>query len=83
MLCDVLSELPIVEETRPANVIDSQVIIPQLGWARDRFAFDIGAVIADLELDSARVLSSIIQDLKAKPGPQSKKRERRYYLERW
>lgn len=67
VLSDALSELPLVEETRPANVVDSRVIIPQLGKVRDEFDFHIGAVIADSALDSAKVLSFILRDLKAKP----------------
>ena len=67
VLCDALSELPIIEETRPANVVDSRVIIPQLRKVRDKFGFHVGAVIADSALDSAKVLSFIIRDLKAKP----------------
>ena len=47
VLSDALSELPLIEETRPANVVDSRVIIPQLGKVRDEFGFQIGAVIAD------------------------------------
>lgn len=43
------------------------MIIPQLRWAKERLCFDIGAVIADSALDPARILSFIIQDLKAKP----------------
>ncbi|HBY56886.1 MAG TPA: hypothetical protein DEG96_03370 [Candidatus Atribacteria bacterium] len=67
VLCDAWSELPIIEETRPANVVDSQVIIPQLRKLSDKFSFPIGAVISDSALDSAKVLSFIIRDLKAKP----------------
>jgi len=37
VLSDVLSELPLLEETRVANVVDSKVIIPQLRLAKDRF----------------------------------------------
>jgi len=62
-----LSELPILEETRAANVVDSKVIIPQLELAKDRFNLNICAVIADSGLDSAEVLSFIIKDLEAKP----------------
>ena len=58
---------PILEETKPANVVDSKVIIPQLELAKDRFGLSICAVIADAGLDSAKVLSFIINDLKAKP----------------
>jgi len=67
VLCDAWSELPIIEETRPANVVDSRVIIPQLRKLSNKFSFPIGAVIADSALDSAKVLSFIIRDLKAKP----------------
>ncbi|KUK66367.1 MAG: Transposase, IS4 family protein [Parcubacteria bacterium 34_609] len=67
VLSDVLSELPILEETRGANVVDSEVIIPQLELAKNRFNLNICAVIADAGLDSAKVLSFIINDLKAKP----------------
>ena len=34
VLSDALSELPILEETRAANVVDSKVIIPQLELAK-------------------------------------------------
>lgn len=47
-------------------MVDGQVIIPQLRWVRDRFELDICAVIADSGLDSAKVFSFTIQDLKAK-----------------
>jgi len=67
VLSDALSKLPIVKETRPANIIDSQVIIPQLRWSKELLGFDIGAVVADSALDPMRILSFIIQDLKAKP----------------
>ena len=67
VLCDALSELSLTEETRAANVVDSKVIIPQLKLAKDRFDLNIRGVIADSGLDSAKVLSFIICDLKAKP----------------
>ena len=67
VLSDALSELPILEETKAANVVDSNVIIPQLELAKDRFNLSICAVIADAGLDSEKVLSFIINDLKAKP----------------
>ncbi len=54
-------------KTKGANVLDSKVIIPQLELAKDRFDLNICAVIADASLDSAKVLSFIIKDLKAKP----------------
>jgi len=59
VLSDALSELPIREETKGANVVDSKVIIPQLRLAKDRFDLNICGVIADAGLDSAKVLSFI------------------------
>lgn len=67
VLSDALSELPIIEETRPANVVDNKIILPQLSRAKDQLGLEIGAVIADSALDSAKVLSFILRDLKAKP----------------
>ena len=66
VLSDALSELPILEETRAANVVDSKVIIPQLRFAKDRFDLNIYGVIADAGLDSVKVLSFIINYLKTK-----------------
>ncbi|GAJ15238.1 unnamed protein product, partial [marine sediment metagenome] len=67
VLSDALSELPILEETRAANVVDSKVIISQLKLAKERFDLNICAVIADAGLDSEKVLSFIIKDIKATP----------------
>lgn len=67
VLSDALSELPILEETKGANVVDSIVIIPQLKFAKSKFNLHIRGVIGDSALDSAKVLSFIIEDLKAKP----------------
>jgi hypothetical protein len=67
VLSDSLSELPILEETRAANAVDSKVIIPQLELAKDRFDLNICEVIADSGFDLVIVLSFIINDLKAKP----------------
>ena len=48
-------------------MLDNQVIIAQLELAKDRFGLNVYAVIADSGLDSTKVLSFIIKDLKAKP----------------
>jgi len=66
-LSDALSELPILEDTKGANVVDSKVIIPQLESAKSKFNLNILGVIADSALDWANVLSFIITELKAKP----------------
>lgn len=58
--------MPIIEENKPANVVNSRLIIPQLRKVRDEFDFHIGAVIVDLALDSVKVLSFIIRNLESK-----------------
>ena len=67
VLSDALSELPISEETKPANVVDSMVVIPRLKSAKSKFNLNIRGVIGDAGLDAAKVLLFIINDLKAKP----------------
>jgi hypothetical protein len=64
VLSDALSELAITEETRVTNVVDSKVIIPQLRFTKAKFNLSICGVIADASLDSAKVLSFIIKDIK-------------------
>ena len=66
-LSDALSELPISEDTKRANVVDGKIIIPQLESVKSKFNINILGVIADSALDWANVLSFIITDLKAKP----------------
>jgi hypothetical protein len=58
VLSDGLSELPISEETKGANVVDGVVVIPRLKFAASQFNLNIRGVIGDAALDSARVLSS-------------------------
>jgi hypothetical protein len=67
VLSDALSELPISEETKGANLVDGMVVIPHLTSATSRFNLNIRGVIGDAGLDSAKVLSFIINELKAKP----------------
>ncbi|GAJ08572.1 unnamed protein product, partial [marine sediment metagenome] len=67
VLSDALSELPITEKTKPANVVDSKVIIFQLELAKVKFDHNICGVIADTGLYSAKVLNFLICDLKAAP----------------
>ena len=66
MLSDALSKLPISEETRGANVVDSMIVIPHLTCAPSQFNLTVRCVIGDAGLDSERVLSFIINMLKAK-----------------
>lgn len=64
---DALSELPISEITKPANVHDSNLIIPQLKYLKDTFSLPVEAVIADSAFDSAHIIEFIAKELNAKP----------------
>jgi len=59
VLSYTLSELPILEETKGANDVNSKVIIPQLKFAKYSFNLSICGVIADSGLDPAKVLNFI------------------------
>jgi len=67
VLSNALSELPISEETKGANAVDGMVVIPHLKFATSKSNLNIRGVIGDAALDSARVRSFIINELKAKP----------------
>lgn len=67
VLSDALSELPISEETKGANVSDSKAIIPHLKFSKSKFHLNPLGVIGDSAFDSAEILSFIIKDLKTKP----------------
>lgn len=65
---DVESELPIGEITKPANIHEVNLIVPQLQHAREKFHFqNIEAVLGDAAFDSAFVIEFIAKDLKALP----------------
>jgi len=53
-------------KTKGANVADGKAIIPQLGFARDRFDLNICGVIADSGLNSVKVFFFIIKYIGAK-----------------
>lgn len=67
MLNDALSELPIAELTKPANVHDSQLLIPQLQYLKDNLPLKIRAVIGDAAFDSSPIIEFIVKELEAKP----------------
>lgn len=67
MITDALSELPISEITKPANVHESTLMIPQLKHLKDTFSLPIEAVIADSAYDTAAVIEFIVKELHAKP----------------
>lgn len=80
VLSDALSELPISEETKGANVVDSTVVIPHLKSAESKFHLNTLGVIGDAALDSGKVLSFIINDLKAKPYISQNPRRKNFNL---
>jgi len=67
VLSDALSELPMVEETRGANILDSQIIIPQLEWAKDRLKLNICAVISDSGLIWQRSFPLLLRSFGSSP----------------
>lgn len=67
ILNDALSELPIMEITKLANVQDSQLLIPQFQSLKEHLQLQIEAVIADSAFDSYSIIEFIAKELKAKP----------------
>jgi hypothetical protein len=64
---DALSELPIWEITKPANVHDTVMFIPIFTLMQNEFSFDIQAITADGIYDTSAILKFIINTLRAKP----------------
>lgn len=67
IICDAFSELPIAEITKPANVSEISLFIPQCRTLQQMFHFPINAVAADSLLDSTAIIEFIVKELKAKP----------------
>jgi len=64
---DAVSELPLVEITKPANIHETTLLIPQLGYLKKTFKLSPEAVIADSGFDSASIIDYVAKNLKAKP----------------
>lgn len=67
ILNDAVSELPIMEITKRANIHDSKLLIPQFQSLKEQLPFKIKAVIADSAFDSYSIIEFITKELKAKP----------------
>lgn len=67
ILNDAVSELPIMEITKPANIHDSRLLIPQFQSLKERLPAEIKAVVADSAFDSYPIIEFIAKKLKAKP----------------
>ncbi|MBL7131209.1 MAG: transposase [Candidatus Omnitrophica bacterium] len=64
---DAVSELPLAEVTKPANIHEAILLIPQLRYLKNTFKLLPRAVIADSAFDSASIIDYVVKDLKAKP----------------
>lgn len=64
---DAESELPLAEVTKPANVHESTLLIPQLKYLKKTFKLSPQAVIADSAFDSCAIIEHIANEMKAKP----------------
>lgn len=64
---DAVSELPIAEITKPANVPEQHLIIPHLAYIKSVFGLPIKAVIADAAFDAHSIIGFIVNELGAKP----------------
>jgi len=67
ILNDCISELPVAEITKPANVHESKMFIPQLKHIKKELNLPIKAVMADAAFDSYRIINFIFKKFKAKP----------------
>lgn len=67
ILNDAKSELPIAEITKPANIHESQLLIPQLQYIRKKLPFKPRAVIGDSAFDASSIIEFVVTKLKAKP----------------
>lgn len=57
---DGLSELPVWEVTKPANVHETKLFVPMVSEAKKAFSFDIKGVVGDSEYDIFNILDFII-----------------------
>jgi len=67
IISDAISELPVAEITKPANVSETAIFIPQCKDLQKTFHFPIKAITADSLLDSGTIIEFIAKELKAKP----------------
>lgn len=64
---DAVSELPLSEITKPANIHEATLLVPQLKYLKNTFKLLPKAIIADSAFDSVNIIDYIAKDLKAKP----------------
>jgi hypothetical protein len=71
---DFDTELPLWEETRPANYHESRLAIPLLEACANKLKLPVQIVCADSGYDSEKILAYIIEQLHAQPVIASNKR---------
>jgi len=67
VVLDAVSELPVAEITKPANVHEQTLFIPLFTQIRNSFNLSVKEVIADAMYDAEYIIKFIINDLKALP----------------
>jgi len=67
VVLDAISELPVAEITKPANVHEQTLFIPLFTQIQNSFNFPIKEVLADAMYDVEYILKFVIRDLKALP----------------
>lgn len=64
---DAVSELPLAEITKPANVHEATLLIPQLEYIKKTLRLSPQAIMADSAFDSSAIIEHIVNELHAKP----------------
>jgi transposase len=67
VILDAISELPVGEITKPANVSEQVLFIPLFKQIQESFNFTIKEVLADAMYDVEYILNFVINELKASP----------------
>lgn len=67
VISDALSELPVTELTKPANVSEQSLFIPSFTLTQNTFHFPVKEVVGDAIFDAEYILKFIMNDLKAIP----------------
>jgi hypothetical protein len=67
VVTDTLSELPISEVSKPANVSESKMFIPLFSKTQEEFTLPIEAVLGDAIYDAESILNFVVKELRAKP----------------
>ena len=67
VICDAVSELPLTDLTKPANISEQTLFIPLFAQLQQQFSLPIKAVLADAQYDAEYILRYVVKELEAKP----------------